>query len=158
MSTGSRRAARLAAVQALYQLDMTGQSVTRVLGEFSQHRLGGQDAEGRHDLPDREFFTALIAGVADTRDNLEAAISGALTADWPFDRLDRVVRAILLAGAWELRERDDVPAAVSISEYVDIAKAFYDGKEPGLINGVLDRIARRFRPAEMGEGKNGPPA
>ena len=91
-----------------------------------------------------------MRNAAAARADLDAAIDEALTPDWPIDRLDRVIKAILRAGCFELRDRADVPPRVVISEYVDVAKAFFSGKEPGLVNGVLDRLARRFRPDEMG--------
>lgn len=140
-----RTAARLAAVQALYQIDMTGAPTAGVVREFLGHRLE-RDGEGnRLVAPDRRLFEAIVTEVMENRDDLDRGIESVLTPDWPLDRVDRVLRAILRAGAYELRDREDIPPAVVISEYVDVAKAFYSRKEPGLVNGVLDRLSRIFR-------------
>ena len=147
---GARGAARLAAVQALYQLDMTGAPVDRVVDEFVRHRLGGDIDGARYLAADGVHFAELVRNAAAASADLDAAIDEVLTPDWPLGRLDRVIKAVLRAGCYELRDRADVPPRVVISEYVDIAKAFFSGKEPGLVNGVLDRLARRFRPDEMG--------
>jgi transcription antitermination protein NusB len=145
-----RTVARLAAVQALYQLELNpaldSESVVR---EFARYRFdqeidGDQLAEA-----DPAFFADIVRGVAAEQGRLDSDISTALVEEWPLARLDAVLRAILRAGAWELAQRPDVPPRVSISEYIAIAHAFFTGKEPGLANGVLDRLARDLRPADM---------
>lgn len=148
-----RGAARLAAVQALYQLELTGNSVDRVLREFISYRFDPADA-GKPDETlgeaDREMFVDLVRGSADRRPTLDAMIGGALAEGWTLERMDRVLRALLRAGVYELAARADVPARVVIAEYVEVANAFYDGgKEPGFVNGLLDRLAKSLRPAEM---------
>ena len=145
-----RTVARLAAVQALYQLELNPElDPDSVVREFARYRFdqeidGDQLAEA-----DPAFFAAIVRGVAADQERLDADISAALVEEWPLARLDAVLRAILRAGAWELVHRADVPARVSISEYIAIAHAFFIGKEPGLANGVLDRLGRSLRPADM---------
>ncbi len=147
---GARGAARLGAVQALYQLDMTDTPIDDVVEEFTRHRLGGDIDDDKYLAADNAHFTTIVRNTAAARADLDGAIDEALTTEWSVGRLDRVIKAILRAGCYELRDRADVPPRVVISEYVDVAKAFFSGKEPGLVNGVLDRLARRFRPDEMG--------
>jgi transcription antitermination protein NusB len=145
-----RTVARLAAVQALYQLELNPElDPEAVVREFARYRFdqeidGDQLAEA-----DPAFFADIVRGVAADQERLDADISAALVEEWPLARLDAVLRAILRAGAWELVHRPDVPARVSISEYIAIAHAFFTGKEPGLANGVLDRLGRSLRPADM---------
>ena len=145
-----RTVARLAAVQALYQLELNpALGADAVVREFARYRLG-QEIEGDQLAEaDPAFFSDIVRGVAADRDRLDSDITGALVEDWPLPRLDSVLRAILRAGAWELVNRRDVPARVSISEYTSIAHAFFTGKEPALANGVLDRLGRSLRPADM---------
>jgi N utilization substance protein B len=120
-----------------------------VVREFARYRLG-QEIEGDQLAEaDPAFFSDIVRGVAADQDRLDANITGALVEDWPLPRLDSVLRAILRAGAWELVNRSDVPARVSISEYTSLAHAFFTGKEPALANGVLDRLGRSLRPADM---------
>ena len=126
-----RSAARLTAVQALYQIELTG----------------GQMIE-----PDPELFGDLVRGVVAGRADLDRLIADSLTVDWEIGRLDLILRLIMEAGAHEITRRPDIPARVAITEYVDVAHAFFDGAEPGLVNGVLDRIARGHRPGEMTAG------
>jgi transcription antitermination protein NusB len=148
---GRRRTlARLAAVQALYQLELNpALGADAVVGEFARYRLG-QEIEGDQLAEaDPAFFSDIVRGVAADQDHLDAEISAALVEDWPLPRLDSVLRALLRAGAWELVHRGDVPPRVSISEYTSIAHAFFIGKEPALANGVLDRLGRSLRPADM---------
>ena len=138
-----RRRARLAAVQALYQIELTGALVPTTIAEFRHHRLSG-DLDGvPMDDVDPEFFAELVAGVGQNRSELDRRIAGVLTPDWPLERLDTVLRAILRAGAFELCYRTDTPAKVAISEYMAVADSFFSGREPALVNGVLDRIARQ---------------
>ena len=151
-----RGAARLAAVQALYQLDVGGASLTEVVAEFENLRLGKElDGEQYRDA-DAAFFRDIIAGVVREQRNLDPAIHVSLAADWPLKRIDVTLRAILRCGAYELMGRRDVPAKVVITEYVDIASAFFaGGDEPRVVNGVLDTIARRLRSEEFGSEPTG---
>ena len=151
-SSGGRRrsVARLAAVQALYQLEVNREvDPERVVREFARHRLGQEIDGERYGEADPALFADIVRGVAADRDGLDTAISEVLTEEWPLPRLDAVLRAILRAGAYELVHRRDVPPRVSISEYTTLAHAFFSGKEPGLANGVLDKLGRTLRAAEM---------
>ncbi len=136
-----RRAARLAAVQAIYQIDLTGAEAPSVLAEFRHHRLG-RDAE-------RSLFEDLVQGTWTRRQEIDQALSGALVESWPLERLDRTLRAIMRVGVYELSAHEAVPVPVVINEYVDLAHAFFGGKEPGMVNAVLDRLARSLRPDEF---------
>jgi transcription antitermination protein NusB len=157
---GNRRsAARLAAVQALYQLAISQGDVEQVIAEFTRHRLG--EVVDGVDLvrPDRGLFGELVRGVAHNRRDLDDMIAAVLVEDWTIERLETLLACILRAGVHELADRADVPARVVISEYVDLADAFYGDKETGLVNGVLDRLARELRPAELAvPGDGGKPA
>jgi N utilization substance protein B len=148
---GRRRSvARLAAVQALYQLELNrGIDPEAVVREFARHRLGHEIDGDRYGEADPALFSDIVRGVAADLDRLDATITEALTEEWPLPRLDAVLRAILRAGAYELVHRRDVPPRVSINEYTTIAHAFFSGKEPGLANGVLDRLGRTLRTPEM---------
>lgn len=144
-----RTAARLAAVQALYQMDVGGTSLPAVIAEFEAHRLGGE-VEGEALRPaDAGFFGMLVSGVVDRQREIDPIIHKALPAGWPLKRIDVTLRAILRCGVLELRQREDVPARVVISEYIDVARAFFETDEPGLVNAVLDNVARLYRPAEF---------
>jgi len=144
-----RGAARLAAVQALYQMDVAGGGVLETAAEYEAFRLG-KEVDGQvYREADAQWFRAILAGVVENQKTVDPVIRQALTDDWPLSRLDSTLRAILRAGVFEILRREDVPVAVIVSEYVDIAKAFYTEEEPGLVNAVLDRVARRVR----GEGK-----
>ena len=137
-----RGAARLAAVQALYQMDVGRQTLEDTLAQFSAHHLG-REIEGEQYLPaDADFFRQILRGVVKFQRELDPAIDNALTDDWPVTRVDATLRAILRAASWELLRRQDIPARVVISEYLDIARAFYEDDATGLVNGVLDRITR----------------
>lgn len=140
-----RGAARLAAVQALYQMDIGRQSLEDTLAQFSAHHLG-REIEGEQYLPaDADFFTQIVTGVIRSQLDIDPTIDNALARDWPMARIDATLRAILRAAVFELLRRKDIPAAVVISEYVDIARAFYEDDAPGLVNGVLDAIARQVK-------------
>ena len=140
-----RSAARLAAVQALYQLEMRGETVPKLLTEFHNHRLG-QEIEGAEYLAaDEPFFDDVVGGVAARQVELDALIIAGLAQGWTLNRLDRPMRALLRAGVYELVARADVPAATVINEYVDVAHAFHDEKEAKFVNGLLDAVARRVR-------------
>ncbi len=140
-----RGAARLAAVQALYQMDVSGVGALEVVAEYEAHRLG-QDIDGHvYRQADPAWFRSIVSGVVSDQRRLDPMIRSALTAGWPLSRLDLLLRAILRAGAYELSARGDVPAAVIVSEYIDIAKAFFEEDEPKIVNAVLDRLARQVR-------------
>jgi transcription antitermination protein NusB len=147
---GKRRAARLAAVQALYQLELGGGEANDVVGEFEAHRLGQVTDELDAGPVDRAWFGELVRGVTANRVELDNLVAAVLTEDWTVERLDNILRAILRAGVFELSAHADVPARVVVSEYVELADAFFTGKETGLVNGVLDQLARLLRPGEMG--------
>ena len=145
-----RRVARLAAVQALYQLELNREiDPEAVVHEFSRHRFGREIDGDQYGEADLALFSDLVRGIAADQERLDDTISAALTEEWPLARLDSVLRAILRAGAYELVHRHDVPPRVSISEYTTVAHAFFSGKEPGLANGVLDKVGRSLRGAEM---------
>lgn len=144
-----RSAARLAAVQALYQMDMTGIDLNDVVAEFEAHRLG-QELEGeQYYAAEAEFFRDIVEGVVREQRQLDPMIDRQLAEGWRLARVDSILRAILRAGAFELMDREDVPARVVITEYVDIAHAFFGGDEPRVVNGVLDHLAHRARPEEL---------
>lgn len=138
-----RGAARLAAVQALYQMEVGHQSLEDTLAQFSTHHLG-REIEGDQYLPaDADFFRQIVGGVVRAQVDIDPAIDKALQKGWPVARIDATLRAILRAATFELLRRKDIPAGVVITEYVDIAKAFYEDDAPGLVNGVLDAVARQ---------------
>jgi len=151
-SGGSRRRsnARLAAIQALYQLELNpGRGADAVVGEFVHHRLG-RDIDGEHyGEADPTLFADIVLGVTGDRERLDESVSAALAEEWPLARLETLLRLILEAGAYELVHRPDIPPRVTLSEYIAVADAFFDGKEPGLANGVLDRLARTLRPEDL---------
>lgn len=144
-----RSTARLAAVQALYQLELSGGDVEQVIAEFTAHRLGEAIDDVTLVRPDRALFAELVRGVTQGRRDLDDMIAAVLVEDWTIERLETLLACILRAGAHELADRPDTPARVVISEYVDLADAFYADKETGLVNGVLDRLARELRPSEL---------
>jgi N utilization substance protein B len=141
----SRSAARLAAVQALYQQEMESTPVATLLHEFHQHRLGATIDGVDYAEAEVDFFDDLVKGADARRAELDALIASRLAEGWSLARLDKPMKAILRAGAYELAARADVPAATVISEYVDVAKAFYDARETGFVNGLLDGIAKEVR-------------
>ena len=141
----SRSAARLAAVQALYQQDMEGIPLARLLHEFHEHRLGATIEDATYHDAERDFFDDVVTGTDARRDEIDTLISTRLAEGWTLERLDRPMRAILRAGAYELLARPDVPVGSVISEYVDVAHAFYDKRESGFVNGLLDAIAKETR-------------
>jgi N utilization substance protein B len=154
-----RSTARLAAVQALYQIELSEGEADQVIAEFTGHRLGESIEGEKLAKPDAALFAELVRGVVLNRRDLDDMIAAVLTEDWTIERLEILLRCLLRAGAHELADRPDVPARVVISEYVDLADAFYGEKETGLVNGVLDKLARELRPAELalpgGSGSNG---
>ena len=141
----SRSAARLAAVQALYQQEMEGTPLARLLDEFHQHRLGKTIEDVEYADAEVAFFDDVVRGVDARRDEIDARIGTRLSAGWNLARLDRPMRAILRAGTYELMARPDVPTASVITEYVDVADAFYDKRETGFVNGLLDAVAKDVR-------------
>ena len=144
-----RRQARLSAVQALYQMDVTDTKSKQVIFEFLNHRFGFEDEAGIV-AADERFFEELVEGVVREQDAIDAKLDLQLPEKWPLFRLDMTLRATLRAGVFEITQRPDVPALVIIDEYVAIASDFFDGKEPGMVNAVMDKIARSVRSAEFG--------
>lgn len=148
----ARSVARLAAVQALYQMEIAGLGVEAVVREFSDHRFAapieGEIAGPESFLADADepFFAAIVRGVVDDQAAIDRAIVRRLAQGWKLERLDATVRAILRAGTYELAHRPDVPSEVVINEYVELAKAFFDPTEAGFVNGALDSVARDVRP------------
>lgn len=150
VSHQARSVARLAAVQALYQMEVSGAGVEAVVREFSEHRFdrtpGGEDGEGAPlAAADETFFAELVRGVVEHQRGIDPAIARRLAQGWRLERLDATVRAILRAGAFELTHRPDVPVEVVINEYVDLARSFFEGPEPGFVNAALDGLARDVR-------------
>ncbi|RWX75807.1 transcription antitermination factor NusB [Neorhizobium lilium] len=140
-----RGAARLAAVQALYQMDIGGTGVLEVVAEYEAHRLG-QELDGDTYLKaDPSWFRSIVAGVVRDQTKIDPLVRSALQEDWPLSRLDSTLRAILRAGTFEILERKDVPIAVIVTEYVEIARAFFAEEEPRIVNAVLDRLAKQIR-------------
>jgi len=146
----SRSAARLAAVQALYQQEMEGTPVPRLLKEFHDHRLGAIIEDEQYHGAEGDFFDDIVSGTDARKGEIDALISRRLAQGWTLERLDRPMRAILRAGAYELIARPDVPVGSVISEYVDVAHAFYDKRESGFVNGLLDAIAKEARGGDEG--------
>jgi N utilization substance protein B len=147
-----RGAARLAAVQALYQMDIASAGINDIFAEFESHWLGNE-VEGEKYLPaEAAFFRDVVSGVVRDQARLDPIIDDALSKGWPLQRVDAIVRAVLRAGAYELEHRKDVPGRVVVSEYVDVAHAFVDRDETGMVNAVLDQIARQFRGDEFARG------
>ncbi len=141
----TRSAARLAAVQALYQMEMEGTPLALLLHEFHQHRLGATIEDVTYHPAEQAFFDDVVKGVAARREEIDALVSAKLASGWSLERLDKPMRQILRAGTYELLARADVPTGSIISEYVDVAHAFYDRREAGFVNGLLDAIAKAVR-------------
>ena len=144
-----RGAARLAAVQALYQMDIAGAGINDIFAEFESHWLGSE-VEGDKYLPaEAAFFRDVVSGVVRDQGKLDPLIDDVLSKGWPLKRIDAILRAVMRAGAYELEHRKDVPGRVVVSEYVDVAHAFVEAEETGMVNAVLDQIARQFRASEF---------
>src|SRR5207244_10914651 len=144
-----RGGARLAAVQALYQMDIAGTGLNDILAEFESHWIG-REVEGAQYLPaEAAFFRDVVSGVVREQRSLDPLVDKVLAQGWPLKRIEAILRAVLRAGAYELGHRSDVPARVVVSEYVDVAHAFVDEEEPGMVNAVLDQIAREYRAGEF---------
>jgi N utilization substance protein B len=141
----ARHAARLGAVQALYQMEMSGSGAEEVAQEFTAHRFSELPVP-----PDGDFFFAIVTGVPRHQVEIDRAIAGALSEKWKLERVDSILRAILRCGVFELVARRDVPARVVIDEYVAVSGAFFGGDEPGFVNAALDAIAHRKRAKEFG--------
>jgi N utilization substance protein B len=150
-----RAVARLAAVQALYQMDVTRGSARDIVKEFELFRLR-QEVEGETlRAIDMNWFDGIVTGVVEHQRRVDGAVDTALKEGWPLRRIDLTLRAALRAGAFELMYRQEVPVRVVISEYVEVAKAFFAEDEPRLVNGVLDKIAREARPEEFASAPSG---
>ncbi|WP_448659855.1 transcription antitermination factor NusB [Sphingomonas sp. CJ99] len=143
--TQARAAARLGAVQALYQQEMEGTRLVQLLSEFHQHRLGAIIEDVEYADADIAFFDDLVKGVDARREEIDALVTSKLSAGWTLDRLDRPMRQILRSGTYELIARPDVPTGAVISEYLDVADAFYDKREKNFVNGLLDAVAKQVR-------------
>lgn len=145
-----RGAARLAAVQALYQMDIGGMGLAATVAEYENFRLGREiDGEMYRDA-DAAWFRQIMAGVVDQQKKIDPVLQGTLVEGWQLARIDSTLRATLRAAVWELTNKKDVSARVVVSEYVEVAKAFFEGgEEPGMVNGVLNTLAHRLRPDEF---------
>jgi N utilization substance protein B len=143
-----RSAARLAAVQALYQQEMEGIPTTRLIHEFHAHRLGATIEDVTYVEAEESFFDDLVRGTAARLAEIDELITARLAEGWSLARLDKPMKAILRVGAYELLARADVPVASVITEYVDVAHAFYDKRETGFVNGLLDALAKAARPTQ----------
>ena len=144
-----RGAARLAAVQALYQMDLAGTGLNEIMTEFEGHWLGTEVEGVQYRPAEAAYFRDIVGGVVREQRTLDPQIDAALASGWPLKRVEAVLRAVLRAGAYELACRRDVPARVVMSEYVDVASAFVDKDETGMINAVLDQLARALRADEF---------
>jgi N utilization substance protein B len=141
----ARSVARLAAVQALYQMEVSGAGAEAVIREFTEHRFD-RDFEGLTlASADEAFFADIVRGVVANQREIDTAVARRLAAGWKLERIDATVRAMLRAGAYELAHRADVPTEVAIDEYVELAKSFFEGPEPGFVNGALDAVAQDVR-------------
>ncbi len=150
-AANKRGAARLAAVQALYQMDVAGTGLIEITAEYEAHRLGKEIDGELYREADVQWFRGIVSGVVSRQTEIDPMIRKALMNDWPLSRLDSTLRAVLRAGVFELVDRRDVPVAVVVNEYVDIARAFFDEDEPRIVNAVLDRVARAVRGEGRGE-------
>jgi len=143
---GPRSAARLAAVQALYQLDMSDEPKAKmVVEEYINHRLGKEIEGDQYVDADANMFGDIVLGAWERREEIDEKVTSCLSSDWPLDRLEKLIHAIFRAGGYELVARPDVPTAVIINEYVDVAHGFYERTEASFVNGVLDRFAKAVR-------------
>lgn len=148
-----RSRARLAAAQALYQMEMAGEDAGDVVSEFRSHRLGFEKDSGEAEMlaeADEALFADIVEGVVARQVEIDKALAGSLNPGWTLDRIDSTLRALLRAAAFEILARDDVPARVILDEYVRVADAFFGDVEVGFANGVLNGLARKTRPAEFG--------
>jgi N utilization substance protein B len=141
----ARSVARLAAVQALYQMEVSAVGAEAVIREFADHRFDRDIEDMTLAGADEAFFGDLVRGVVAEQKAIDAAVARRLATGWKLERIDATVRAILRAGAYELAHRQDVPVEVVIDEYVELAKSFFEGPEPGFVNGALDAVAQDVR-------------
>ena len=148
-----RSAARLAAVQALYQMEVADKGLNDILTEFEAYWIGHEVEGDQYKPAELAFFRDILSGVLADQRAIDRALDDALAQGWPLRRVEALMRAILRAGLYELKARPDVPARVAIKEYVDIAGAFFAREESGMINAVLDALARALRPAEFEEAR-----
>jgi len=144
-----RSAARLAAVQALYEMEITGKGLKETKSEFETFWIGNEIEGAKYKEAEIAFFHDILSGVVAAQEPVDRLIDNTLAEDWPLARIDPVMRAILRAGAYELMARPDVPGRVSIKEYVDIAFAFFGPEESGMVNAVLDALAHHYRAKEF---------
>ncbi len=142
---GARSVARLGAVQAMYQMQMSEGKPASVIREFLEHRLEHETEDGVMGRADKKFFQDLVNGATENRDVIDEKISANLSEKWKFERIDNIAKSILRVAIYELMSRPDVPTKVIINEYLDVAHAFFDQSEPSFINGILDRLARQIR-------------
>jgi len=147
----ARSAARLACVQALYQMDLAATDLNAVIDEFRNHRLTEEGGEATCAGADQEHFARVLKGVVARQRDIDPLVDQQLAAGWRLVRIDSILRAVLRAATFELLELTEIPSRVIISEYIDVAHAFFSGEEPKVVNGVLDRIARKLRPGELPE-------
>ncbi len=147
LDINARSAARLGAVQALYQMDMVGTELDDVVDEFVQYRFGKEIEGETFPEADEAHFADVIRGVVREQRDIDQAINGALAKGWTLARIDSTLRAVLRAGVYELRRCKDIPVKVVINEYVNVAHAFFEGDEPGVVNAVLDRLGATARKA-----------
>ncbi len=147
---GARRsAARLASVQALYQMDMASTDIQDIVHEFTSYRFASSEYNKGSAQPDATFFKELLQGVMRCQRDIDPVVDEQLAAGWRLVRIDSILRAILRSALFELMERPDVPVKVVINEYIDVAHAFFDAEEPRVVNGILHNLAGRYRPNEM---------
>ena len=142
----ARSASRLGAVQALFQMELSGNDVDEVVVDFLEHRLGAELDGVQFVNADRAMFESLVRGAIEHQVSIDGALDKCLPDEWPLHRLDSILRAVLRVAGFELLQRPDVPPRVVLNEYLDVARAFFDGAEVGMANGVLDRLARAARP------------
>lgn len=147
--------ARMAAVQALYQMDIAGTDLNAVIHEFETVRFSGEEKDDILAQADTQFFADILRGVVRRQRDIDPVVDEQLASGWRLVRIDSILRAILRAGVFELQERRDVPARVVINEYIEVAHAFFSDEEPKVVNGILDRLARRLRPAEFQTKESG---
>jgi len=151
-----RSAARLAAVQALYQIGLAGAEPGTVLAEFVKHRLGHEVDGISYVAADPALFSSIVRGTSVRLADVDGMLSAALDPRMPYERTELLLKSILRAGAWELLANPETAARIVLTEYVEVANAFYQGREPGMVNGLLDTLARRLRPDEIGGPEPGP--
>jgi transcription antitermination protein NusB len=145
-----RGAARLAAVQALYQMDLAGTGLNEIMAEFEAHWLGGEVEGVQYRPAEAAYFRDIVGGVVREQSRIDPQIDAALARGWPLKRIEAILRAVLRAGTYELACRPDIPARVVTVEYVDVAGAFVDKEETGMVNAVLDQLAHQLRETEFG--------